>query len=37
VVLAVPWDDVVEVLTHLPPWQQQISDSIGFSGKTSTY
>jgi predicted dinucleotide-binding enzyme len=22
VVLAVPWDDVVGVLTHLPPWQQ---------------
>jgi 8-hydroxy-5-deazaflavin:NADPH oxidoreductase len=24
VVLAVPWDDVVGVLTHLPPWQHQI-------------
>ena len=24
VVLAVPWDDVVGVLTPLPPWQQQI-------------
>src|SRR5207245_5252097 len=24
VVLAVPWDDVVGVLTPLPPWQQHI-------------
>ena len=24
VVLAVPWDDVVSALTHLPPWQQHI-------------
>src|SRR2546427_12229838 len=24
VVLAVPWDDVVGGLTHLPPWQHQI-------------
>jgi predicted dinucleotide-binding enzyme len=33
VVLAVPWDDVVGVLTHLPPWQQRIVDQRAHSNR----
>jgi 8-hydroxy-5-deazaflavin:NADPH oxidoreductase len=39
VVLAVPWDDVVSVLTHLPPWQQQIliDATNPFHGRAGTF
>ena len=39
VVLAVPWDDVVGVLTHLPPWQQQIliDATNPFHGRAGTF
>ena len=39
VVLAVPWDDVVGVLTHLPPWQHQIliDATNPFHGRAGTF
>lgn len=39
VLLAVPWDDVVSVLTHLPPWQQQIliDATNPFHGRAGTF
>src|SRR3989454_8503241 len=39
VVLAVPWDDVVGVLTHLPPWQQHIviDTTNPFHGRAGTF
>src|SRR5438128_9854493 len=39
VVLAVPWDDVVGTLTHLPPWQQQIliDTTNPFHGRAGTF
>ena len=39
VVLAVPWDDVVGVLTPLPPWQQHIviDTTNPFHGRAGTF